>query len=48
MSSYLDDHDVCPSYFKDVRQLGDAWEKGIVHLFRINSGLPKNAKIPKE
>ncbi|KAJ4307701.1 hypothetical protein N0V84_012548 [Fusarium piperis] len=46
---YLDDEDgVCPSYFNDVRHVGNAWDKGIADPFRINSGLPKGAKIPEE
>ncbi|KAL2671599.1 hypothetical protein Neosp_014189 [[Neocosmospora] mangrovei] len=46
---YLDDIDgVCPSYFNDVRQVGNAWNKGLKDPFRINSGLPEGGKIPDE
>ncbi|KAH6970187.1 hypothetical protein DER45DRAFT_640271 [Fusarium avenaceum] len=44
---YLEDEqDVCPSYFNDVRHIGDPWKKpGVDDPFQINSGLPKNGKI---
>ncbi|KAM0438445.1 hypothetical protein ACHAPT_001194 [Fusarium lateritium] len=45
---YLEDEDgVCPSYYNDVRHVGNAWDKGIKDPFQINSGLPKSGKIPE-
>ncbi|KAF5579664.1 amino-acid oxidase [Fusarium pseudocircinatum] len=44
---YLTDvHGVCPSYFNDVSTIGNAWATGADDPFKINSGLPKEAKIP--
>ncbi|KAM5341884.1 hypothetical protein ACJ41O_014915 [Fusarium nematophilum] len=46
---YLEDElGVCPSYFNDMRHVGDAWGKGIEDPFNINCGLPEGGKIPKE
>ncbi|RSL83216.1 hypothetical protein CEP51_004657 [Fusarium floridanum] len=52
---YLDDElGACPSYFNDVRHVGNAWskdkdkDKDIEDPFQINSGLPESGKIPKE
>ncbi|KAL9567493.1 hypothetical protein ACKAV7_008443 [Fusarium commune] len=44
---YLEDEDdVCPSYFNDVRPVGDPWKKpNVDDPFKINSGLPDNGKI---
>jgi hypothetical protein len=44
---YLEDEqDVWPSYFNDVRHIGNPWKKSDVNYpFQINSGLPDNGKI---
>ncbi|KAF4948055.1 hypothetical protein FGADI_9920 [Fusarium gaditjirri] len=44
---YLEDENgVCPSYFNDVSTTGNAWAAGADDPFKINSGLPEEAKIP--
>ncbi|KAF4966372.1 hypothetical protein FSARC_5942 [Fusarium sarcochroum] len=44
---YLEDnHNVCPSYFNDVPSVGNVWTTGANDPFKINSGLPEEAKIP--
>ncbi|CAF3640669.1 unnamed protein product [Fusarium graminearum] len=45
---YMDDVDgVCPTYFNDVRKVGDVWTDKADDPFRINSGLEEKDKIPE-
>ncbi|RGP80534.1 hypothetical protein FLONG3_1368 [Fusarium longipes] len=44
---YLDDEDnVCPSYFNDVRGVGNVWTEKANDPFEINCGLPEKDRIP--
>lgn len=46
---YMDDVDgVCPTYFNDVRKVGDVWTDKADDPFRINSGLEEKDKIPEK
>lgn len=46
---YLDDDKgVCPAYFNDVHTVGDVFGKsGVVDPYKLNGGLPADAKIPE-
>ncbi|RGP60971.1 hypothetical protein FSPOR_10284 [Fusarium sporotrichioides] len=44
---YMDDEDgVCPTYFNDVRKVGDVWTDKADDPFKINSGLEEKDQIP--
>ncbi|KAH0441249.1 hypothetical protein CcaCcLH18_02159 [Colletotrichum camelliae] len=43
-----DDNNVCPSYFNNVRIVGNAWENEIHDPFALNEGIEEAKKIPCE
>ncbi|KAG8667982.1 hypothetical protein FPOAC1_012824 [Fusarium poae] len=46
---YMKDVDgVCPTYFNDVRKVGDVWAEKTDDPFKINSGLEEKDKIPEK